>query len=261
MRLKKNLFSKYHENLKLGQKLTFILLSIFVMGSILCGLVLSNYLNYTSQREITFQAKILMNTMNSVRNYTSLQIQPQLDDRLDQIFLPQTVPAYSATEVFNQFRASPEFGQFYYKEATLNPTNPRDQADDFETQIIEQFKQSNNLKFLQGFRQTSNGETVFYSARPLRVNSSSCLECHSDPSIAPLSMIRKYGQEGGFGWYLDKIVGAQVLSAPASTVIEGARQSFFWIMLIVVGIFGLVLFTVNYWLRKNVISPMYQQIF
>ena len=39
-------------------------------------------------------------------------------------------------EIFDNFRSNPEYADYFYKDATLNPTNLRDKADDFETEII-----------------------------------------------------------------------------------------------------------------------------
>lgn len=240
---------------KLGQKLTLVLLVIFLAGSVVSGIALSRLLNHNAQREIVSQALILMQTMNSVRDYTSTEVNPELADKLETEFLPETVPAYSATEVFNRFRKDKDYRQFFYKEATLNPTNPRDQADSFETKIVKEFQSSNDLQAVQGFRTTNDGE-IFYIARPLAVSQESCLECHSTPDVAPVSMIRRYGREGGFGWKLNEIVGAQVVFVPASKVLQSARQSLIVTMSIVVGVFALGILLVNFWLRKAVVRPI-----
>ena len=39
-------------------------------------------------------------------------------------FLPQSLPAYAATEIFSTLRQ--QHPEYSYKEAVLNPTNPRD---------------------------------------------------------------------------------------------------------------------------------------
>jgi methyl-accepting chemotaxis protein len=246
---------RFYDNLKLGQKLSLVLLLIFIAGSILSGIALSHVLTKNTEREITSQALILMDTMNSVRDYTSNQIKPELDDRLEKEFLPQTVPAYSATEVFQNLRQKENYQQFFYKEATLNPTNPRDQADDFETEIIEKFRSSAVGKSVEGFRKVDNQE-VFYIARPLQISKSSCLECHSTPDVAPVSMIKRYGKQGGFNWKLNEVVGSQIVSVPASTVIESAHHAFILTMSIVLGIFASVILLINFWLRKTVVRPV-----
>jgi hypothetical protein len=55
------------------------------------------------------------------------------------------------------------------------------------------------------------------------VSKASCLECHSTPDKAPPEMIKKYGNANGFGWKLDEIIGAQVVSVPMKVPIEMAN--------------------------------------
>ncbi|MBD0344140.1 MAG: DUF3365 domain-containing protein [Coleofasciculus sp. Co-bin14] len=242
-------------NLKLGKKLTILLFLVFVGGIVVSGAGLATILNRNAQNEISSKAFILMGIMNSVRNYTDTQVRPELADKLKSKFIPQTVPAYSAREVFEKLRADKAYKDFFYKEATLNPTNLRDKADSFEKEIVERFRKETNLKELSGFRATPDGN-VFYIARPLAVSKSSCLECHSTPDAAPKSMIEQYGTAHGFGWNLNEIVTAQMVSVPASTVIQNASRSFVWIMGVVVVIFAAAIFIVNRWLNRYVVRPL-----
>ena len=53
-------------------------------------------------------------------------------------FLPQTVPAYAATETLR--RLHDRFPGYEYKESVLNPTNHSHQADDWERTLIERFR-------------------------------------------------------------------------------------------------------------------------
>ncbi|MBD0269845.1 MAG: DUF3365 domain-containing protein, partial [Cyanobacteria bacterium Co-bin8] len=134
------------QNLQLGQKFTVLLLLVFLGGILASGLALSSVLNRSAQAQLTTKALMLMETMNSVRDYTSTHIQPELVSRLDAEFLPQTVPAYAAREIFESFRGNPIYADFFYKEATLNPTNLRDKADDFEAKLVQQFQQQGKAK-------------------------------------------------------------------------------------------------------------------
>ena len=217
-------------NLKLGFKLNLLLAGILLFLSIAMGIILSRVLQNHAEQVIVDQASLLIETMNSVRNYTSTQIDPELSERLEteEAFLPQTVPAYSAREVFEHLRTSEEYSQFFYKEATLNPTNIRDKADEFETEIVETFR-NEPIKQQQGFRSIPGGE-IFYIARPIKIEKESCLRCHSVPSAAPNSQIASYGNENGFGWQLNEIVGAQVISVPSSQVFDAARQLRYLVM-------------------------------
>ena len=91
-------------------------------------------LQKNAREEILQNARLLMETALATRAYTSRQVGPLLETQMKYTFLPQSVPSYSATEVFGGLRK--KFPEYSYKEATLNPTNPRDRAVDWETDIV-----------------------------------------------------------------------------------------------------------------------------
>lgn len=243
------------KKLKLRQKFSAALLLILVAGIVLSSVTLSNVLRRNAEAEMTDTALLLMETMNSVRDYTSDHVKPELIDRLDTQFLPETVPAYSAREVFENLRQNSAYNEFFYKEATLNPTNLRDKADSFEAELVGDFKSDANKLEINGTRVTQ-GRDVFYIARAIKITKASCLECHSTVAAAPPSMIDFYGPNSGFGWKMNEIVGAQVISVPASTVIDKANRTTFLIVGIVSVIFASVLFLVNLLLSRQVIAPL-----
>jgi len=243
------------KNLNLKQKFTILLLVILTFGLSLSGFALSSLLRENAKQDISSTALMLMQTMSSVRKYTSTQVNPELADKLATEFLPQSVPAYSAREVFEILRKTPEYRDFFYKEATLNPTNLRDKADGFETEIVEKFRNKADLKEVSGFRSIPGGD-IFYVARPLPVSEESCLKCHSVPEAAPQSMITLYGSANGFGWKLNEIIGAQIISVPANNVINKANQSSLLIVLIVSTIFIATILLVNFFLNRQVVIPL-----
>jgi len=243
-------------NLKLGSKLNILLAGILLFLSITMGLVLSKVLQNYAEQVVVDQASMLIETMNSIRNYTSTQINPELSNRLEteEVFLAQTVPAYSAREVFEHLRSSEKYSQFFYKEATLNPTNVRDKADKFETEIVNSFK-TDPIDQKQGFRSIPGGE-IFYIARPLKIEKESCLRCHSVPSEAPASLVASYGNENGFGWKLNEIVGAQIISVPSSKVFSAAQKLRYLVMGKVVIFLLIASALLNLFLKFTVTDPL-----
>jgi len=241
---------------KLRKKFTILLLLVLLVGLTCIGTALAVVLERNTENEISEQALILIETMNSVRDYTSNQVQPELADRMDVEFLPETIPAYSAREVFETLRQNnPKYRDFFYKEATINPTNLRDSADKFETVLVEKFIGNSNLKETSGFRSIPGGD-IFYIARPIRISKTSCLECHSTPDVAPRSFVERYGTVNGYGWKLNEIVGAQTISVPAQKVFNEAKKTFLLLMGIVSSIFIAVILLVNDLLNRNVIRPL-----
>lgn len=243
------------KNLKLKQKFTLLLLVILVVGLSLSGLVLSALLRQNATNEIASRALTLIDTMTSLRQYTLTQIYPELSDKLEEKFLPQVVSAYSAREVFEILRKKPEYRDFFYKEAATNPTNLRDKADSFEANILERFIKEKDLKQVSGFRSLPGGD-IFYIARPLTISQPMCLQCHTTPEAAPKTMIDRFGAVGGFGWKLNQIVAAQIISLPASKVIEKAHQSSLLIVGLVSTVFIAIILLVNVFLNRQVILPL-----
>jgi protein-histidine pros-kinase len=170
-------------------------------------------------------------------------------------FLPQSVPSFSATEVLATLQKS--YPQFGYKEATLNPTNPRDRAVDWEVDIVNSFRSNAELKELVGTRSTPTGASL-YVARPLRITNPACLQCHSSVEAAPKTMIEKYGTANGFGWQLNEVVGAQVVSVPMELPLKRANDNFKLFISALIGVFVVVGIVLNIMIWLVVVRPVTQ---
>ena len=84
----------------------------------------------------------------------------------------------------------------------------------------------------------SEGE-VFYIARPLKITQQQCLRCHSTPDQAPKSQLATYGSENGFGWQLNQIVSAQIVSFPSQEIFANAKRTWILIMGLLITIFAI----------------------
>jgi protein-histidine pros-kinase len=172
---------------------------------------------------------------------------------LKRVFHPQTVPAYSATELFMELRK--KYPDYVYKEATLNPTNPRNRALDWEEDIIKTFKNRPEMKFFDGERNTPFGRAL-YLAKPLRIEDKACLECHSTPTAAPKEMLQIYGSNNGFGWSLGDVLTAQIVSVPVSVPVQMAAEAFRRLIVSLVGVGLLTLLVLDALLYVTVIRPV-----
>ncbi|MDZ8056476.1 MAG: DUF3365 domain-containing protein [Aulosira sp. ZfuVER01] len=244
-------------NLKLATKFTLLLSLVFLGTILISGIALSSALEQRAENEVNYRGQVLIQMMNSVRDYTHNHISPLLASTWEEKpqFTPEIVPSYSAREVFENLRSQKEYANFFYKDATINPTNLRDKADDFESNLIEQFRQDPKLESLSGFRNLF-GEQLFYSSRPLAIQQQSCLRCHSTPAEAPKSQVATYGSDNGFNWKLNEIIATQIIYVPASKVFENARQTFSLVIVIFIFIFAIVILVINYSLKHDVIQPI-----
>jgi len=239
--------------MRLLLKFNLIFLIVFVAGVLGAGKVSYDLLQSNAKQEVLDHARLTMEKAMAVRSYTSDQIGPLLQTQMKYTFLPQSIPAYSATEVLATLAKS--YPDYTYKEATLNPTNPRDRAVDWEADIVNRFRTQSDQKEFVGERESGTGRAL-YIARPLRITNPACLQCHSTVEAAPRTLIDKYGQANGFGWKLNEVIGAQVVSVPMSVPLARAGQAFKVFMASLIGIFVAIGIVLNLMLYLLVIRPV-----
>ncbi len=210
--------------MRLLVKFSAIFALVFGIGVAIIGALTYRMLEDGAHTQVLAQARLMMQAMSSVRKYTSVQLLPLLEHEEERTntFLPQTVPGYAATENFGYLKT--QFPDYSYKEATLNPTNLRDRAVDWEADIVNAFRNDPNLHQLSGERESATGPALYF-AQPIRATAA-CLQCHSTPDVAPQPMIKRYGSANGFGWKENEIIAAQVISLPLSVPLEIARSQF-----------------------------------
>lgn len=232
-------------------------LSLFLVATIgisASGFISYELLNKHAREEILHTASIIMESAKANRSYTINEIRPLLKE-LEQGFLPQMVPAYSANQ--NIHLLHKRYPEYSYKEATINPTNPASRATDWEVAIVEQFKNNSNTKELIG-EHGVNEQRLLYIARPIKIAKASCLACHGDVSDAPPAMLARYGTSNGFGWKLNEIVGTQIVKVPMSLSLERAQKEFETFMLSMIVIFIFTVVILNILLNSIVIKPIRQ---
>lgn len=239
--------------MKLIVKFNLVLLMVFLLGMAATAWVSHELLHANARSEIRENARILMDSALAVRKYTSEQIKPLLETQMKYEFLPQSVPSYSATEYFSEIHR--KFPEYSYKEAALNPTNPRDRAADWEADIVHAFRSDEAKAEVFGERDTPNGRTLFL-ARPLKIKDPACLLCHSTVEIAPKTMLDKYGTANGFGWNLNETIGAQVVSVPMQVPIERANNAFRVFMALFGMVFAFLFVSMNLLLWLLVVRPV-----
>jgi HAMP domain-containing protein len=235
-------------------KFNLILLLVFGLALVPAAVLSNRLLQDNARSQIVQNARIMMQGALATRAYTSEQIRPLLQKQASEDFIPQTVPSYSATEVFDTVRKSnPEYT---YKEATLNPTNLRDRTADWEADIVNAFRADPKLTEIITERDSARGGKSLELARPIQINDPACLSCHSTPSAAPAPLTRTYGTANGFGWQLHEIVGAQIVTVPMTLAISMANKAFSAMIGTVLAVFAAMFVILNVLLWLVVIRPI-----
>jgi len=234
-------------------KINVSLLICFGLGSAAIGWHASAVLQENAKREVIGNARLMMEAAMTARSYTTKEIKPLLENLMAHQFLPQSVPSYAATQSFNSLRTT--YPDFSYKEAALNPTNPRDRVVEWEADLVQQMRDHPERKELIGERMGTTGAGLFL-ARQIRISDGKCLACHSTPTAAPATMLAQYGNNNGFGWKLNEIIGAQIVTVPLEVALRQADQTVKSIMIGTVSIFGATLLLVNLLFYLLVLRPI-----
>ena len=234
-------------------KFNLILLAVFGVALVPAVLLSKNFLESNARGQVIQNARIMMESALATRTYTSEQIVGLLANQSQDEFIPQTIPSYSATEIFNTVRkTNPEYT---YREATLNPTNLRDRTTDWEADIVNEFRADPKLTEIVGERDGARGRSL-HLAKPIQIKNGKCLACHSTPDAAPPAVIKTYGSANGFGWHQDEIIGAQIVSVPMNVAEGMAGKALAALLGTVIAVFASMFIFLNVLLWFIVIRPI-----
>lgn len=239
--------------MRLIQKFNLILIVIFLLGLSASAWYAYRLTEENALRQVTDQAELIMQQALAVRSYSVKEVRPLAKLDSSDKFHPQTVPAYAATQVSNILRKKRP--NYVYKEAVFNPTNPRDKASKREEKIINAFIENPDWKKQVGEITDKSGKHL-YVAYPIKITNPACLSCHSVPANAPRSMLKVYGDKGGFGWKLNEIVGTQMVSVPFKLPAELAEKTFYSFITSLFLIFITLFLVLNYMIKKIIINPV-----
>ena len=233
-------------------KFNLVLLAVFVVGLGATGYLSYELLHRNARDEVLRNAGVMMEAALSMRGYTVGHVRPLLPADPDK-FLPESVPAFAATEIMTLLRK--KYPDYAYKEAALNPTNPRNRAVEWETDIVNSFRTDPGLGEISGMRDTPTGLSL-YLARPFQIKDPACLACHTTWEMAPPAMVKIYGPANGFGWKLNEVIGAQIVSVPMGLPIRNANRAFVTFISSLALVFAAVFVILNIMLTQLIVEPI-----
>ena len=243
--------------MKLLLRFSLLFIAIFAVGMVASVWLANVFLEREAEDRVGAQAELMAETASATRLYAEEQIKPLITklQKRDANFLPQSVPTYSGIQVFKKLHQLNS--QYAYKDAMLNPTNPSDRATEWEADIITAFRNDPNLSVVSRRRESGMGSTYFV-AHPIRITDSqqACLECHSAVARAPAAMVREYGPNNGFGWKLNEVLGAQIVSVPESVPIRMAHNALKTLFAYLAAAAVLMLLILDWLLLATVIRPV-----
>ena len=233
-------------------KFNLLMLAVTAIGVGLFALAADPLVNAVAREDVLQSARIIMDGAAGARKYTAEQITPLLKDGMEHRFYPQAVSAYGAKRTIDVIEA--KYPDYSYREASLNPTNPQDRASDWEADIINGFKANPGTAEIVLERTTPTGRFIEL-ARPI-VTTKACMQCHSTAASAPRSMVAIYGGQNGFGWKVNEVAAAQVVSVPIRVSAARADHIRKLFLLPFAALITIMYVTINLLLNFVVIRPI-----
>ncbi|MGD1873304.1 MAG: DUF3365 domain-containing protein [Mastigocoleus sp.] len=240
--------------MKLQTRLELVILIIFICGWITAGAITYALEQQNARNEVIRNAEVLLNTAVASRGYTSNEVAPLLQELEKEEFIPQTVPSYAAQQLFKGL--DKQHQDYNYVERALNPTNPKDLAEGWQVELIQEFINNPQLSEIVGERISRKRNKFLYVAQPIQIKQQSCLQCHSTPDVAPPQLIKTYGSDNGFGWKLNEVIGTRLISVPMSIPKQRANDTVLSFLLLLASILLIAYTTVSLIVRRWVISPL-----
>lgn len=214
-------------------RLIVVFISLFVIGSMFFYYLLNSY--YTQEAYKKIRQNVVFS--DAMREYTNHKIKPVInrfikEKKLDDEFFDRSVmsSSYMISSIHKLYKdiaieKKVNIDDIELKFASDNPTNPKNRATPFESEILKKFNNSNLTSYSD--RISRNKKDTLFFAFPSERNSVECLKCHGNPSDAPKDMINQYGISSGFN---EKIGEIRSLSAIYSVVDEDSEMMKFFII-------------------------------
>lgn len=168
------------------------------------------------------KSQIILTELEATRRYVAETLRPRIYSLLsaDEFVLEAMSTTYVSTQIMERFRNS--FPDFSYKRAAVDARNPQNEADVFEREIMDRFRNNEEEKDWKGIV-TRRQQRLFVRMIPLRVEES-CLRCHGEKNDAPAKLLALYEGDRGFGRKLGDIAGMDVVFFPVEKAMSQIRH-------------------------------------
>ena len=237
----------------LRAKFNLVMLVAFLVGLGLAGAVSYTMVVANARTQVLHEAAIMNGQASAMARFTANEISPLLVGQFSRRFLPQAIPAWATQTNFRDLQQ--QFPDYSYRAVVVNPTNPADLPNAWQSEIIQSLQRDPATKELVTERQSPTG-LILSVSKPIVITDPGCLQCHSTPAAAPPSMVDLYGSEHGFGWQLNQVMGAQIVSVPMEVPLARARQTLVIFMAELAIVFAVMLVLLNLMLHYIIIRPV-----
>lgn len=223
----------FHE---LGPKKRFTLMLVLIHAVALPIITFISYfiLKENAVNDAYNAGRLFLSTVGAVKHYVAEDLRPIFYREMPGRFVVEGMSrSFVASDIAGRVRK--ELPNYIYKNASINPKNPANSADNFEERIIRSFIENRSLREWKGFSTKHEGQ-YYVVARPGEALEADCLRCHGDPAVAPRELLECYGTTAGFRMHAGDLVDATFVYIPISVTLASARK----VVAVFVGLYVLI---------------------
>lgn len=241
------------KKMSLQVRFAVMLIIIFIVSLPLVGAAAYFVLQKNINEDVFEQAKFFLNTMETVRQHVGKVMRPAAQENIPGKFDVRLMSTSFAARGVAE-RLKEKFPEYTFRHVSLNPRNPVNRADNFEQNVLQFFGSNRQLSETKGFIGKGNAE-YFYVAKAV-ISESSCMQCHSQPDVAPQEVIAAYGNTAAFGWQPDQVMASLIVYVPTKLAREHAYKALLTFMLLYAAVFFVILFMIDRAIVNGIIKPI-----
>jgi len=218
-------------------------------------LIIAPAVYYFTRHQVYTQAHedltLLVDVVKSIQGYVATDLRPHF--MKERIYYSPAISGIVATAriAANLERLQP---QYYIKNASDNPLNPRNNSNSLEAALLERFRAQPDVGQVieEGM---IKGRAYLVAAAP-KMSKKGCLRCHGEPERAPNDVVNTYGTFSGYHYKVGDVVGVSVVGVPIENVNALALKRSTAVIAAVTVLFALLFVVVNLFVRRLILKPI-----
>ncbi|MBE0497031.1 MAG: DUF3365 domain-containing protein [Campylobacterales bacterium] len=216
-----------------------VIILLFCGLYVIVTLLFFNFYRGLALKDAKHEALFILGTMNAIRDYVSIVQRPLIEELKEKkllaedFFDPRLLSSTFITSAIHDLQQGEGRMAYDYQLIAYNPLNPEHLGNDFEHEILDDFKEGKYDEYARIIQEDS--KPYFFVGLPIRNSHPSCVQCHSANS-APKRMVEEYGMIPEFMGKEGDVIAMITFKIPIFSILTYHAEEF------IVG--GVVMFVV-----------------
>lgn len=227
-----------------------IIIALFVVLYAIITLLFFNFYRELAMKDARQEAFFVLDTMNAIRDYVSVVQRPLIEELKEKkmlardFFDPRLLSSTYITRSIYDIQRLKKNINYDYKLVAYNPLNPAHEGNEFENEILDDFKEGKYQEYSRIIHE--NNAPYFFVGLPIRNSDTSCMQCHTSNS-APKRMIEQYHVIPSFDSKVGDVIAMITFKIPVVSILTYHVKEFIVggaVMFIVFVVFILFLYKI-----------------